>query len=33
VVLKSHVVVQGDTEIGTGTVVFPFAVLGEVPQT
>jgi UDP-N-acetylglucosamine acyltransferase len=32
VVLKSHVVVQGDTEIGAGTVVFPFAVLGEVPQ-
>ena len=32
VVLKSHVVVQGDTEIGAGSVVFPFAVLGEVPQ-
>lgn len=30
--LKSHVVVQGDTEIGPRTVVFPFAVLGEVPQ-
>jgi UDP-N-acetylglucosamine acyltransferase len=30
--LLSHVVVQGDTEIGAGTVVFPFAVLGEVPQ-
>ncbi|TNC69492.1 acyl-ACP--UDP-N-acetylglucosamine O-acyltransferase [Rubellimicrobium roseum] len=30
--LKSHVVVAGDTEIGAGTVVFPFAVLGEVPQ-
>ena len=32
VVLKSHVVVQGDTKVGSGTVVFPFAVLGEVPQ-
>ncbi|TNC51128.1 acyl-ACP--UDP-N-acetylglucosamine O-acyltransferase [Rubellimicrobium rubrum] len=30
--LKSHVVVQGDTEIGQGTLVFSFAVLGEVPQ-
>lgn len=32
VVLKSHVVVTGDTEIGEETVVFPFAVLGEIPQ-
>jgi UDP-N-acetylglucosamine acyltransferase len=32
VVLKSHVVVQGDTELGAGTIVFPFAVLGEIPQ-
>jgi UDP-N-acetylglucosamine acyltransferase len=32
VVLKSHVVVSGTTEIGPGTVVFPFAVLGEIPQ-
>ena len=32
VVLKSHVVIEGDTEVGAGTVVFPFAVLGEVPQ-
>ncbi len=32
VVLKSHVVVTGQTEIGAGTVVFPFASLGEVPQ-
>jgi len=32
VVLKSHVVVTGRTEIGAGTVVFPFASLGEVPQ-
>jgi UDP-N-acetylglucosamine acyltransferase len=30
--LKSHVVVSGRTEIGAGTVVFPFAVLGEIPQ-
>ena len=30
--LKSHVVVTGRTEIGPGTVVFPFTVLGEVPQ-
>ena len=30
--LRSHVVVRGDTVIGEGTVVFPFAVLGEVPQ-
>lgn len=30
--LKSHVVVTGDTEIGDETVVFPGAVLGEVPQ-
>ncbi|WIY24616.1 acyl-ACP--UDP-N-acetylglucosamine O-acyltransferase [Parasedimentitalea psychrophila] len=32
VVLKSHVVVTGNTEIGDETVVFSFAVLGEVPQ-
>ncbi|TDK47393.1 acyl-ACP--UDP-N-acetylglucosamine O-acyltransferase [Antarcticimicrobium luteum] len=30
--LKSHVVVTGDTQIGEETVVFPFAVIGEVPQ-
>lgn len=30
--LKSHVVVEGDTEIGEGTVVFPFTCLGAVPQ-
>jgi len=30
--LKSHVVVAGRTEIGEGTVVFPFSVLGEIPQ-
>ena len=32
VTLKSHVVVTGQTEIGEDTVVFPFAVIGEVPQ-
>ena len=30
--LKSHAVVTGMTEIGADTVVFPFAVVGEVPQ-
>lgn len=30
--LKSHVVIAGDTEIGTETVIFPFASIGEVPQ-
>ncbi|MFC4668474.1 acyl-ACP--UDP-N-acetylglucosamine O-acyltransferase [Seohaeicola nanhaiensis] len=30
--LKSHVVVTGRTEIGADTVVFPFAVIGEIPQ-
>ncbi|MGR3435338.1 MAG: acyl-ACP--UDP-N-acetylglucosamine O-acyltransferase [Shimia sp.] len=30
--LRSHVVVTGDTEIGEGTVVFPFSVIGEIPQ-
>lgn len=30
--LKSHVVVSGDTHIGADTVVFPFSVLGEIPQ-
>ena len=30
--LKSHVVVTGDTEIGEETVVFSFAVIGEIPQ-
>lgn len=32
VVLKSHVCVDGDTEIGEGTVVYPFASLGQPPQ-
>ncbi|MDQ1899384.1 acyl-ACP--UDP-N-acetylglucosamine O-acyltransferase [Paracoccus sp. WLY502] len=30
--LKSHVAIAGDTSIGAGTVVFPFASIGEVPQ-
>ena len=30
--IKSHVVVIGKTEIGDKTVVFPFAVIGEIPQ-
>lgn len=30
--LKSHVVVTGQTEVGAGTVIFPFAVIGEIPQ-
>ncbi len=30
--LKSHVVVTGQTVIGEGTVIFPFAVIGEIPQ-
>lgn len=30
--LKSHVVVSGDTSVGEGTVIFPFASIGEVPQ-
>ena len=32
VVLKSHAVVTGWTEIGDETVIFPFATVGEVPQ-
>lgn len=32
VTLKSHVVVTGHTTIGSDTVVFPFASLGEIPQ-
>ena len=32
VVLKSHAVVTGWTEIGEETVVFPFATVGEIPQ-
>ncbi len=30
--LKSHVVVTGNTEIGEETVIFSFAVIGEIPQ-
>ncbi len=30
--LKSHVVVTGRTSIGKDTVIFPFAVIGEIPQ-
>lgn len=30
--LKSHVVITGRTEIGAETVIFPFAVIGEIPQ-
>lgn len=32
VVVKSHAVVTGRTEIGSETVIFPFATVGEVPQ-
>ena len=32
VLLKSHIVVTGDTHIGEDTVVFPFSVIGEIPQ-
>ena len=30
--IKSHVVITGDTSIGNDTVVFPFSVIGEIPQ-
>jgi len=30
--LKAHVVIEGNTSIGDGTVVFPFASLGQIPQ-
>jgi UDP-N-acetylglucosamine acyltransferase len=32
VVVKSHAVVTGRTKIGSETVIFPFATVGEVPQ-
>ena len=32
VVVKSHAVVTGWTQVGEGTVIFPFACVGEVPQ-
>ena len=30
--LKSHVIVTGRTSVGAETVIFPFAVIGEIPQ-
>ena len=30
--IKSHVVVTGNTEVGHSTVIYPFAVVGEIPQ-
>ena len=30
--IKSHVVVTGNTEVGEETVIFPFSVIGEIPQ-
>ncbi|WP_347310108.1 acyl-ACP--UDP-N-acetylglucosamine O-acyltransferase [Defluviimonas sp. SAOS-178_SWC] len=30
--VKSHAVITGRTEIGEGTVIFPFATIGEIPQ-
>lgn len=30
--LKSHVAVEGWTEVGDGTVIFPFASIGHIPQ-
>ena len=32
VVVKSHAVVTGWTDVGAGTVIFPFATVGEIPQ-
>ena len=32
VVVKSHAVVTGDTDVGDETVIFPGAVIGEIPQ-
>jgi len=31
-IVKSHVVIDGDTEIGKGNVIFPFAAIGLQPQ-
>ena len=31
--VKSHAIVTGDTEVGEGTVIFSFAVIGESPKT
>ena len=30
--IKSHVVITGNTEIGEKTIIFPFSVIGEIPQ-
>ncbi|SET91294.1 acyl-ACP--UDP-N-acetylglucosamine O-acyltransferase [Paracoccus homiensis] len=30
--LKSHVVIEGETSIGEGSILFPFASIGQVPQ-
>ena len=30
--IKSHVVVTGETEIGRETIIYPFSVIGEIPQ-
>ncbi|EEB83646.1 acyl-ACP--UDP-N-acetylglucosamine O-acyltransferase [Roseobacter sp. GAI101] len=30
--IKSHAIVTGRTEVGAGTVIFSFAVIGEIPQ-
>ncbi len=30
--IASHCVIEGPTEIGSGTVVFPFAAIGQIPQ-
>ena len=30
--LKSHVVITGHTSVGPQTIIFPFAVIGEIPQ-
>lgn len=30
--LKSHVVISGDTHVGDETIIFPFSVIGEIPQ-
>ena len=30
--LKSHVVISGDTHVGDESIIFPFSVIGEIPQ-
>lgn len=30
--VRSHVVLSGQTDVGAGTVIFPFASIGEIPQ-